>query len=227
MRIFLPLAALLAFGPVQADTVVYQFSGVIDTASPNSVNLTDIGAGDTWSLTVSIDADEPNTGAYNEANFQNAEAELTIDGFGSTGFTRSDVSFQNDYFSYDYDSSGSSYDFVEFDTGASEQLIDGLYAADITLLLTDISGALFSNNCCGSSGDFVLPGFSDLNQFDDQYFSFLLRETPQYRNQAEQAGFNGTILNASVSVVPVPAAVWLFGSALAGLMGLRKIKTTR
>jgi hypothetical protein len=30
--------------------------------------------------------------------------------------------------------------------------------------------------------------------------------------------------NISVSAVPVPSAVWLFGSALAGLVGLRRRK---
>ena len=31
--------------------------------------------------------------------------------------------------------------------------------------------------------------------------------------------------NFSATVVPIPAAVWLFGSALAGLMGFRRIRT--
>jgi hypothetical protein len=32
--------------------------------------------------------------------------------------------------------------------------------------------------------------------------------------------------NIVVSAVPIPAAAWLFGSALAGLMGLRRIRAT-
>jgi len=46
-------------------------------------------------------------------------------------------------------------------------------------------------------------------------------------NFLENGGFNGTVTNAdfdNISIVPVPAAVWLFGSGLLGLVGIARRK---
>lgn len=45
-----------------------------------------------------------------------------------------------------------------------------------------------------------------------------------YRNGAWGDTTDGYVLNASVSAVPVPAAVWLMGSGLVGLLGLQRRK---
>ena len=44
----------------------------------------------------------------------------------------------------------------------------------------------------------------------------------RYKSKGNQAD-----INVSVSSVPVPAAVWLFGSALLGLTGLKRKSTSR
>jgi hypothetical protein len=45
-------------------------------------------------------------------------------------------------------------------------------------------------------------------------------------NSTKQYGFDYASLNGTVSAVPVPAAVWLFGSGLLGLIGVARRKKT-
>ena len=44
---------------------------------------------------------------------------------------------------------------------------------------------------------------------------------------SNQYGFDYASLNGTVSAVPVPAAIWLFGSGLLGLAGISRRKTSR
>jgi hypothetical protein len=51
-------------------------------------------------------------------------------------------------------------------------------------------------------------------------------ETIAFSNSRSQATRSGRIAFAQISAVPVPAAVWLFGTALLGLVGFSKRRKT-
>ena len=74
-------------------------------------------------------------------------------------------------------------------------------------------------------------GFSD-NVDGINGYSFLAEAGKQYSIYLGGVGFSqwstgvdGYALNVTTSPVPVPGAVWLFGTALAGFVGLRRRKT--
>lgn len=74
-------------------------------------------------------------------------------------------------------------------------------------------------------------GFSD-NVDSVNGYSFLAEAGKQYSIYLGGVGFSrwnsgvdGYALNVTTSPVPVPGAVWLFGTALAGFLGMRRRKT--
>jgi hypothetical protein len=231
----------------QAETVIYEFEGLIDFLPPNHVANTSIRVGDSWSATVTVDIEDPNVGAgstYGEAIFRGTTTNLTIGDFGTATFLSSSATFQNDERWEDEEflnPVSDNHDKILFEGGMGrqayfagpEQQIDGLYALDLDLQLVDLSSTLFSttpvNPGLKGSYDVVLPGFNDLSQFV-QGGSFDLKNRISVRLGPNSPGsstvnLGGTVTSATVSVVPIPAAAWLFGSALAGLGWARRRQT--
>jgi hypothetical protein len=114
---------------------------------------------------------------------------------GTGANTFSGTSVQGD-FSYDFTLTGSQMAF-----GAS--IIWGV-AQDISIIaIMDCGAAAVGDTCTGVSYS-MQPGiFSD---------------------QSEEVAFNGVVSQSDVSAVPVPAAVWLFGSGLLGLAGVARCR---
>ncbi len=95
-----------------------------------------------------------------------------------------------------------------FNSGTANVYIDGILKATGTRTL--------------GSGDVSVND----NQFGGGYFSNyigLLDEVAIYDTALSQADVTA-ITNGSLTAVPVPAAIWLFGSGLIGLLGMRRNK---
>lgn len=79
-----------------------------------------------------------------------------------------------------------------------------------------VGGTLFDDNGCGSAdGSFSGSGYLEAGTYNLNAFAAM------YSGGSSSGGSNSNF-NASFSAVPIPAAVWLFGSALAGLGWLRR-----
>ena len=92
--------------------------------------------------------------------------------------------------------------------------------------LCNVDEVSFEDGLTGSSLSLFLPSFVEFGipgVFDigpEVFISEL-----QFMNSFERAeAFGGTLAGVSSSAVPVPAAAWLFGSGLVGLIGVARRK---
>jgi len=104
-------------------------------------------------------------------------------------------------------------------TVVSNSLTDGVNAIQLGTGGIAIGGtALFESNSItlwGESNNVV--SMLDVNLCADNYWDYV--------DNAQFCGNLASWTASSVSAVPVPAAVWLFGSGLIGLMGVARRKT--
>jgi hypothetical protein len=96
-----------------------------------------------------------------------------------------------------------------------------LVALDFTILHPLDPLTIRGNFMGGGAIEFVLPTYT--GAFDDYYLdsSWVNLESVEFMSGTGSA----TLDNIVVSAVPIPAAVWLFGSALAGLGWMRRKKS--
>lgn len=99
----------------------------------------------------------------------------------------------------------------------------------------EVTGTLFGGGTVSSSLtlDLLSDGANGINDFQTLSFdsswdnlssvTFLASNTPE--NISTYIMFDNIVLDGGVSTVPVPAAVWLFGSGLIGLIGVARRKT--
>jgi hypothetical protein len=100
----------------------------------------------------------------------------------------------------------------------SNQLTDGVGSVIAPAHGVAFGGvALFSDNFATLWSDNVLT-ILDVDAFNDTYW-----------NDADNAVFAQNVADWIATPVPVPPAVWLFGSGLVGLLGMarRQVGTTR
>ncbi|VAW76723.1 hypothetical protein MNBD_GAMMA15-167 [hydrothermal vent metagenome] len=193
------LGALLLSGASQAITVT--FSGTLD---PN--NVAPFAASDTFSGSFELDESVVPTGG-STATYTGIVDNFTLDVAGNI-FTGQNGRVQQ------FTGSGGGTDFFTLSLGGSNGTISGSVGTNtINRFTVDWRGAaLFPD-------PFVLA--QDLTTGDFSYRRFTLRfndgttTTTTIDNAAD-------ITFGSATVVPVPAAVWLFGSGLVGLIGVAK-----
>lgn len=129
---------------------------------------------------------------------------------------------------------GSSYDWFSFNTTEAFTKVyldvdNSQGGLDTWLTLENATGGVLMSNNNYTSLD---PGSSTLK---DSFLKIVLAEVGLYKVRVSRVTSTGSLagltsghnyqLHVSMqSPVPVPAAVWLFGSAFLGLMGLRKNK---
>ena len=107
---------------------------------------------------------------------------------------------------------GSISDFVLEPLGST---IDGMFTSDAGTYT--FSGEIASIQAFTANGGFVLSGFT--GDSADVDFGFI-SVTPGI----SILGLSGDTLDFTPTPVPVPAAVWLFGSTLIALVGVRRSK---
>lgn len=196
------LGALLLSGATQAVTVT--FSGTLD---PN--NVAPFAAGDTFTGSFELDESIVPTGG-STATYTGVVDNFTLDIAGNI-FTGQNGRVQQ------FTGSGGGTDFFTISLGGSNGSINGNVGANtVNRFTVDWRGsALFSDPFTLAqdltSGDFSFRRFT--LRFDDGTTS-----TTTIDNAAD------ITFGSAAAVVPVPAAVWLFGSGLVGLVGVARRK---
>ena len=117
---------------------------------------------------------------------------------------------------------------------------EGTNVYDFTMEFTDVEGDLKQNNFSVDITAGPGYGISQVIDVTDSFFNFadlhllltanevltLTGRDLQVQLRAGQIDIIGEAPTVPVPAVPVPAAVWLFGSALIGLVGLSKRRKT-
>jgi len=211
----LALAATLAAATADAAPITYLASGTISDKSGDAADaLTSIGVGAAWSLVLTVDSDEPDIAGCEPADgpcaYANASGTLTIDStvLSIAASPGGVIEIVNDLVTMAGTTDGVAFYFPG-DGSLAPALIDGLFVGGIGLSLEFLASTLSDASLTGSLGA------SDANFVGPQQGLLLFLSTE------EGGGGDAVFLGAATSafaVVPVPAAAWLFGSAL-GLLG--------
>ena len=100
-----------------------------------------------------------------------------------------------------------------------------LYSFDYMAVGVPLDIQLTVTGWRGPGSGYVQQIFSDVSSFELIHFGL----GPQWSglewvtfSYNDASGFGSVIDNITVSAVPIPGAVWLFGSALVGLAGIRR-----
>lgn len=202
-----------------AQLITVQFEGTVDSISGNAAALIDIGNSFTGSYT--YETSTPDTNANTIAgDYTHAIQEITftVGGFSFTKGIDLSPSFATDSILITNNGFG-------IDLDAYAAVVPVLSGSDVG----DFSASKFGFEMylAGSTGsvytDDSLP--SDLNLASFQSFDLGLQPTLQL--MFTDGGTKSTFASAnisSISTVPVPAAVWLFGSGLISLIGVARRK---
>lgn len=91
--------------------------------------------------------------------------------------------------------------------------VDGKFPISSVLILQDNDKNIIQPD--------ILPVTLDLDEFETQLFAFGFGDTANGDNNRELIG---SLTSLSFTPVPVPAAVWLMGSGLLGLLGIARRK---
>lgn len=207
----------------EADYYSHLMRVVMNTSGTDSEVVSDLGFADGIEGTVGnpFDLADINAGSPAEANVAYFGYNKVLDN-------------QTWTYSYEYWFSSSNPDLVQAD-------ISNASLANFGNGMSDTLGA-------GTGTDWILPQ-SDYNAFsgygDDGFMSGILTDGSGIANLGAadsdmylyyintdrelvdlglllETGINGTVITAESSPVPIPGAVWLLGSGLAGLVGLRR-----
>ncbi len=193
----------------------------------------------------SFDSDENWYGArFEQAEGGSIADDVGVQGFGGggnatqTGMIEDDAGLMFRIDASMYTNILLSFDWRTFSVGSQDRLRVGYFVGDITAGnagFDDRQIDLRDESQGGSDGDFnwtqgwiELASFSPSNSFDTEMFELTAAAGAAevwiaFWLDGDEGDF-GKIDNIFVSAapVPVPAAVWLFGSALLGLFGARR-----
>jgi len=211
MRKIFPLAALLVSTATPAAVLNYTFQGQI-LRDFGEIGPVTIQEGDSYSLNYVIDRNDID-GAYNVLS-----TSLTIEGFSTAEMHNPKL----DLFDNVEDCDKFAYCIYEdeLDFGGTSGLgdlntpkIDGYFVRSVNVDLLDYDGLVLLDTTS-------LPATLGLNDFEYKIFSVTLgTDTEQF---GDTMRWTGSVDSVAITAVPIPAAVWLFGSALAGLGWLRR-----
>jgi len=134
--------------------------------------------------------------------------ENNLESVAANGFTQAEVSFQHVWgIISDVDT------IVTF-------TVDGLFNTD-----SDASRPVTGISLWNPTSAFI-PVIEDTTASAGNKFSFSYLLTAGAQNFLVVDGFGSSSYQLTASAVPLPAAVWLFGSALMGLFGVSRRKST-
>jgi len=209
-KILLAMLLLVCSGAANAAAITYRLQGAIYRAT----DWATIAVGDAWTAEYTFDTDAPDDHpAPDVGSYFATSVTLTVGDSGPIMFLMPDyqamVNVLDNYPGCDVINNPNClgpYDSLEFGTfNGSSAVLDGQTVSGFSITLVDSAGTLFS----GSDAD-ALPLSLSIDDFNSGGFNI-------------GSGLRGTVTSASV--VPVPAAVWLFGSALAGLGWVKRKQT--
>lgn len=154
---------------------------------------------------------------------------------GDTDFAGFDMVFDNSTGAYEIkvfaDSAKPFHDNVRLNINMYNETVSGTYISGTSILFSDNLNDL---NLANSTTQLTLTGQNSLLTSWNEGDSILLAQSSPgfasgiYDNVGEGVPLTGdslpitTPLYTTVSAVPIPAAAWLFGSALLGLAGIKR-----
>lgn len=212
MKHLIALVLLLGFGPLQAATLLYQYNGVLLSELEDIYGLD--GATITYSFFVDEDAWYAKTG---NAVWGNVKFSERPDNGSAVVLQLLDPSISAAL----VDGCGNFYCYGFYDfSGGFEQggELDGLvwtgaWAGDV--------GVPAADGCYPNAPEEC--GYYELPSYEDAEWGLFDGLKDDRTNGLVQT-YELTITDYSVSVIPIPAAVWLFASGLLGLGWLRRVR---
>jgi hypothetical protein len=219
-RLILFIALLTGGSLAQAATVTYTVQGGITYISYTTLqhNFT---VGDTYTLIVVVDQND------SDGSFSVQSSNLNVDNFGAIGPVFSSLEQSNnlsDECTDPYEPCHDDYDEILFHGSANaldpnqSEIVNGYRINNYRLSLRDYDSTVLS-----APDDLVLQTDFALEDFDN-YFGLYVAWAQDPSLGSSGINMNMSVDSLSISVIPIPAAVWLFGSALAGLGWLKRIK---
>ena len=210
------LVVSMATTTAGATAITYLASGtIVDKSGPAAGGLSSINVGDAWSFALTIDTAEPDIGGCDPGpgpcDYANGSGTLAIGSSVLLSIGASPggvVEIWNDLSTIDGVTDGIAFP-LPGDGSITPTQIDGLYVAGIGLNLVFNAATLSDASLAGSSLASG-AGFSG----PQQSLLLFLSSDPDGAGDLALLGAETT----SFSVIPVPAAAWLFTSAL-GLLG--------
>ncbi|MDX2486567.1 MAG: VPLPA-CTERM sorting domain-containing protein [Gammaproteobacteria bacterium] len=120
---------------------------------------------------------------------------------------------------------GGSPDIIDFATNSASVVVGSALSASSTALTFDftIAGVQNALFLIGSSGNFYC--IQAVDRYCDPTGSGEYIGRDATTNRWTEFASQNQIIDIAVAAVPVPAAVWLFGSGLLGLVGIARRKT--
>jgi hypothetical protein len=206
------LAAVFAFVvlPTTANgaNYIYELSGVITDFGNLSLP---IAVGDAWSYSITVDGDTPDTAGASDQGFYRKSITEVLFQSGSVELSRilnddnALVAVNNDR------STNPPHDSLWFFVTLDQEYIGVRQIGEIRVNMYDWSATAISSD---SLSETLAVEIGD----------FTIDETTIELTIAGQRGIFGEVTSYSASVIPIPAAAWLFGSALLGLGALKRRK---
>jgi hypothetical protein len=148
--------------------------------------------------------------AYTSGNSAGADQNSNIAASGSYSIYEISYSGDNDYSGWDNNTSSSSISAtITFEQGVY-YTVSG-YCGVGALGSASVGGSALGGDGCTKGGSFSGTGYLEAGTYD-------LWAGSSIGSGGASSASSGSSLSASYSAVPVPAAVWLFGSGL-GLLG--------
>lgn len=194
---------------LQAATLVYNLTGVFFEIDET---VTSIDYTDTWSATFSISYDAPVDNSDPErVKYYGVEGEIYINDQKLLEINN------NTYVGYGFDNANSGspdyFEIVGDNPSNTDWYLDGQ-------LITGFGTGIRDSYLADTS----LPGTLQLNDLEDGSWGSGLYVYTNNNNNYSSGDFlfRGFVETVDVQVVPVPAAAWLFGSALVGLVGVKR-----
>ncbi len=202
MKNYLLIVTLFLSQTVIADTITefdtsYYFSGVVSNVDQSGTLLNGaIQTGDVFNGVLQ----------YNSFSPYLINLDVSVGGY----------SFSPNVSSVLIDDNLNGEDVIIFSSDAFSEFSNSSYAS-VQLKFVDSTGTLLSGTAD------PLPDYFLLNQFDSVLLS--VNQTTFENSTLSGYSITGGVLQSSeFSPVPIPAAVWLFGSGLLGLVGVARRK---
>jgi hypothetical protein len=195
------LACACLTAPAHADLIEYSFSGTIHsiTGTPDGL-WTEVGLGETWQVRAVVDTDTPDTAASANTGRWALESYDLMIGDASLGMPDSDLVTQLLSSSHSLFVEGDLFDLENFT------------AQRATVQLSDFTASAFVDDS--------LPTSIEFGAFNSATFSLRLITGFFTGSEIDPWDIDGSIDTVTVTMIPAPAALVLFG--VAGLRGRRR-----
>lgn len=208
MHGLIAIGLLLASGLANAASIIYEIGGLV--TSINDGLVTDMSVGDSYSIRVTIDSDTPDLDPdINDARYAGHYIYFDTDSYSAESLGppnySPEITIRNEW-------SGTTYDLLNINSGLERH--NGPLQGNRDLVAINVQ--LRDNDATVFSDESLPTNAPSLSEFENTEMSLLFSND----YTADTAAFDakwvyGSI--TSISIVPIPAAIWMFASGLAGL----------